>query len=123
MSECKSKKCCKSLQGTVTVQRVFQNGKIVLENDDTVEKINLPLMEGVPTATVSADRGLTKNLGSFNSLKLSVFCSVPAYLEETEMKNALDFCVNFCESRIQKDCDEFYAYLTAKYPDIFKKIP
>lgn len=120
MSECKSKKCCKSEQGTVMVQRIFQNGKIVMETDETVEKIQLPLMEGLPMATVSADRSVTKGMPGYNSLKVGAFVSVSCYLEEQEIQNAISYCEKTAEARLEKACDEFYAFLVSKYPDIFK---
>jgi hypothetical protein len=118
-------KCCKSVesrQSVISVSRVFSSSGTIIQDVETVEKISLPNMEGVPTATVSADRAVTKNLGNYNSLKIGCFVSVPCYLDPQEMENAMKFCAATAEARMEKDCESFYKFLSEKYPQIFASV-
>jgi hypothetical protein len=105
------------------IYRSFTNSGKLIDEDDKKDEIDLSLLpDQVPTATVSFDTSLTKNLGNYNSAKVGVFCSVPCVLNEDEMQGALSFAKKFCEDALVPSLNEFVSYVKEKYPEAVARI-
>ena len=75
------------LAETLVVTRIYSEvhkRKSKQVHSDESQTIEVRTFDGVPTATVSYRGELTKNLGEFNSAKVSVGVTVPTYLEEID---------------------------------------
>ena len=87
---------------TIKVRSIFSlNGQIVRESDDSSE-IELPRMDpAAPICTVSIDKSVTKNLGNYNSFKVSAFCSTPCYLDDGQIAAAQTFASTQVDNHIK----------------------
>lgn len=77
-------------QLTVTVNKMYKDGKLVVAESSKETPIGVGLFQ-TATATVSVQATHTKNLGNYQSLKIGVIVSVPTYVEELD--DAHEFAV------------------------------
>ena len=86
-----------------TVSRTFKkDGKLVSHEADT-ERMQVHRFETEP-AEVGLTKGVTLNLGNFESAHIQVHCRVPSYLEEVD--EAYKFVDAFCEERIKFEVEQ-----------------
>lgn len=83
-------------QGTKTV-----TAKYGRKEGSVQEKIEVEAFEDVALADVSVKKGLTINLGDFNSARIDVMVSLPTYVEEIEeaIERASEICDREVETR------------------------
>lgn len=97
-----SKKKSLSKESMVTVSRTFsKDGKVISAEAET-DQLMVHRFETQP-AEVGLTKGVTLNLGNFESARVEVFCRVPSYLEE--MDDAYRFADAFCEQRIMAEIE------------------
>lgn len=71
---------------------------------ESTEVITVPIFETAP-AYVRVSASTTKNLGDFNSVKVSVDVSLPCYPEGTEIDRAYDICSAWVNQKIQDEVE------------------
>lgn len=88
---------------TMYVNKMFKDGKLVTSESSEVEKIAVVRLDPeVAYTTISTDRKLVVNLGSYQSATFSVFMSVPCPMDVTgeQQEEAYKYVSNFCEKKI-----------------------
>ena len=74
-------------EATITVNRAqYQMGQPIAEDEETTT-VNVPAFVG-PVGHVSVTGSVTRNLGNYNGVKVSVMVSLPCYPEESEIRRA-----------------------------------
>lgn len=71
---------------------------------ETTEKITVPIFETAP-AYVRVSASTTRNMGDFNSVKVSVDVSLPCYPEGSEIDRAYDICSAWVNQKIQDELE------------------
>jgi hypothetical protein len=66
-----------SQQGYKFVHRARYEGKALAEEEETTEQITVADFQGEPTGTVTVGAHVTKNLGNYESAKVTVEISLP----------------------------------------------
>jgi len=97
----------KEVEIKVTTHAIYkESGKIVQQTSDveTVEVVRMD--QELPIATISTDRKYTQGLPNYCSASASVFCSVPTYLEESQMEAAYKLASDFCERKLAEKIKE-----------------
>lgn len=85
----------------VYVRRGFKDGTLSLEREE-VEDEQLKVRPFISEAAeVGLSRGLTINLGNYESVRLDVSIKVPCYLEEA--REAFEFARRFTEERLEEE--------------------
>jgi len=72
-----------SAESKVTVSKQYTESGIVVSDETSSDTIEVHKFVTSP-ASVSINLGVTKNIGDYNSVKLGVIVSVPAYKEEID---------------------------------------
>lgn len=80
----------KEIESHIITRSIYSCGRI-LKKDDESRTIEVIRMDDAPICTISVDKSVTKNLGNFNSLKVSAFISVPCYLNDDEIDRAFKY--------------------------------
>lgn len=80
----------KEIESYIITKSIYSSGRII-KRDEESKVIEVIRMDDAPTVTVSVDKSITKNLGNFNSLKVSAFVSVPCYLNDDEIDRAFQY--------------------------------
>jgi hypothetical protein len=75
----KSVSAKKEVKGTVVVTRKYKDGEIASSADS--EEIDVGVF-GADVAHVTVQRGITRNVGDYESVKLGVSVTLPTYIEE-----------------------------------------
>jgi len=71
------------LSGTVTVNRTYKDGAIVTSEESSTETLETVRFLSA-TANVGVSTAFTRNLGDYNSVKVSVMVNLPCYVAEVE---------------------------------------
>lgn len=85
----------------LTVTRYFKNGSLGSDREEVEDEqiaVRTLLVDG---AEVGLSRGLTINMGNFESVRLDVSIKVPCYLEE--VSDAFEFAQRFTEERLEEE--------------------
>lgn len=80
----------KEIESHIITRSIYSSGRVVKKDEESHE-IEVIRMDDAPTVTISVDKSVTKNLGNFNSLKVSAFISVPCYLNDEEIDRAFEY--------------------------------
>lgn len=91
----------KEVESHIITRSIFSKGKL-LKKDEEIHEIEVIRMSDAPTAVISVDKSITKNLGNFNSLKVSAFISVPCYLNDEEIDAAFEYAGNRATQAAEK---------------------
>jgi len=84
------------------LKQFYKDGHLATEmSDETTIEVHKFVTE---PATVSVEYGLTMNLGNFESARIAVHLTVPAYREEVD--GAYDYARKFVESRVATEVAE-----------------
>jgi hypothetical protein len=86
----------KAQEALLTVRRQFSGSEEVTEQDATIQVREFH----TEPARVSIEKGLTLNLGNYESARVTVAVSVPCYLEE------LEAAYNFADGFVMKKLEE-----------------
>lgn len=69
--------------------------------DEAKESLGV-VVSNSPLATVNVSLGMTKNLGNFESLKMSVSCTIPSLVTEEALEKAFDFAKGWCDDHLNQ---------------------
>lgn len=104
----------KTKEEKITVNRVytaFRDGKSTALEEDETQTVEVRTFNDVPVATVNMVGALTKNLGNYDSAKVSVSVTVPTYLEE------IDDAFQYAQGKV----DEFLSPSLEEFVEILKE--
>lgn len=96
----------------VVTRQSFEGKDPVTEQETKNETIEIHRFETEP-AKVSVDRGLTINLGNYQSARIGVTISVPCYREDIDA--AYRFAAQWVEARVSDEVDS----IRSKKTEIF----
>lgn len=78
-------------EGTIEVSRaIYHRGMPVGNPVESIETVRVPMFAGVP-GKVRVEASVTRNLGDYNSVRVSVAIELPCYAEETEIRRAYTY--------------------------------
>lgn len=101
----------KSKEETLTVDRVYTvSGQ--KQEEDSKQTVDVRTFNNVPTCSVNMIGSLQKNLGNYDSAKVSVSVSVPTYLEEID--DAFEYAKAKVEQFLTPSLEEFVGILKSK---------
>lgn len=88
--------------GVVQVERYWTRGGEKVPGSDVNEEtlIEVPIFEGAETTRVGATLGMTLNMGNYESVKVSISCSLPSYLHDEEMEAAYAKALEFAKTKL-----------------------
>lgn len=93
------KKAAKEIR-TVMRSAYSKSGRLVKE--DEVIDVKAIQLEGDTKVTVSVDKAITKNLGNYESFKVSGFISLPCYLDDDDIDRAFAYANAKLDENISK---------------------
>ncbi len=89
----------------VTAKTEVKGETVYKETEDEIEPPSFP--QGEHTATIGMNLSRTINMGQFESLKMSVFISVPSQVDEDEIEGNYQFCKDWCEEKLNELSEEY----------------
>ncbi len=98
-------------QAIITVSRSKYSDES--EDKEYQERVDVPVLHTSP-AYVKVEGGLTKNMGNYNSLKVSVSVSMPAYPVTSELNRAYEFASDFVNKKIHEETE----YALGRHQDL-----
>ena len=94
----------KKLEGRINVTRGFKQGGILVNESDEQETFSVRKFDSEP-AYVTVKAGLTKELGSYEFLRIDISASIPCYVEE--MNDAFDFLGEKVAHRLDQEVSAY----------------
>ena len=92
-------------QGTVSVRRaIYENRELASETEYT-QTVDVPFYEDVSLGSVAVEGGITRNMGDFNSVRVSVNLTLPCLPEMSEVERAYDTATRFVSGKVQEELD------------------
>lgn len=92
-------------EATITVNRAqYQMGQLVSEDGETTT-VNVPAFVG-PVGHVNVTGSVTRNLGNYNGVKVSVSVSLPCYPELSEVRRAYNTASVLIDELIPAEMDK-----------------
>ena len=101
-SPAKAQKSAES--GVVSVERYWtRSGEPVEGTEESLDElIEVPIFDGAETGRVSATLGMTLNMGNYESVKISISCSLPHYVHPEEQEAAYGKALEFAKAKLQE---------------------
>ena len=93
-------------EGSTTVRRAFYNMGDMYSEEERTDTITVPLFEN--PAYVKVSGSVTRNMGDFNSVRVSVDVSLPCHPEGSEIDRAYDIASSVVNQKVQDEVE--YAY-------------
>lgn len=90
------------VEGYVYVSRVAYGNEEV-----STEPLKVPDFQGVPVARVTTGASFTKNLGNYESAKITVEVSLPCFPEESEIVRAYDTAQTLMGDMLEEQAKAF----------------
>jgi len=97
--------------GTITVNQTYTKGKVVTKETDDATPIDVGVFH-TDTARVSYTQQMTLNMGSYESVKVGVTCTLPAYVEEID--EALVTAKEFVNEKLSVEVTKIKEYRAKK---------
>lgn len=88
----------------LTIRKTFKDGALQLENEYVEDELIQVSPFLVEPAEVGCSRGITINMGNFESARVDVSVKVPCYREELD--EAYEFAARFTEERLMNERDK-----------------
>lgn len=67
---------------------------------DETEQVGGPLTSESPMANIGLSVAMTKNLGNYENIKISVSCHIPCHPTAEDMEAAWGACEAFCDAKM-----------------------
>lgn len=90
----------KQKESKMFTRSIYKQGRMILKDEESEEIEVVRFEDDAATCTVSVDKAITKNLGNYNSLKISGFISVPCYLNDEEIDRAFEYAAKKLDDRV-----------------------
>jgi len=111
-TETSEPKTVETLEGFVTVTRANYNmGQQMGDTEEFSEKVDVPIFKTQP-AYVKTEGSITRNIGDFNSVRVSCSVSLPAYPNMSEVNRVFNLAEKIVEDRVNKTLNKAVAEQT-----------
>ena len=91
--------------GTLSVKRAHYDAAKLIDETETIEKVDVPFFGDVEVGRVRVGGSVTRNMGDYNSVRVEVSFELPCLPELSEANRVYDIASKFVDSKIKKELD------------------
>ncbi len=91
--------------GTLSVKRAHYDAAKLIDETETIEKVDVPFFGDVEVGKVGVCGSVTRNMGDYNSVRVEVSFELPCLPELSEANRVYDIASKFVDSKIKKELD------------------
>lgn len=93
----------KAEEGSIYIHRAHYQGRRILDEQESQEKIQVPIFGRVTPAKVEVEGSVTRNLGDFNSCRVAVRVKLPCYPEISEIDRVYLLTSNLVDRYVERE--------------------
>jgi len=91
--------------GTLSVKRAHYDAAKLIDETETIEKVNVPFFGDVEVGRVRVGGSVTRNMGDYNSVRVEVSFELPCLPELSEANRVYAITSKFVDGKIKKELD------------------
>ncbi len=91
--------------GTLSVRRAHYDAAKLIDETETIEKVDVPFFGDVEVGRVRVGGSVTRNMGDYNSVRVEVSFELPCLPELSEANRVYDIASKFVDGKIKKELD------------------